>query len=78
MATNPDENQGKLAGVDYDCRLSLLEAVTQIDSKTAPQIGQNVRIVINGMVIDVGQKIKADTPHPYVKVNVDTMAVSPA
>lgn len=78
MSTNPNAEQAKLDCIDFDCRLSLLEAVTQIDTETAPQIGENVRIVVTGIVTDVGTKIKADTPHPYVKVKVDTMAVSGA
>lgn len=75
MATNPDQAQGKLEGVDYDCELRLLKPVTHIDSETAPRLGDNVRFVINGRITDSGQKVVADAPHPYLKALVESMQV---
>lgn len=74
MATNPGAEQAHLDGIEMDCKLSLLGAATKIDTETAPQIGDSVRITITGKITESGQKVTADKPHPFVKCAVDTMA----
>lgn len=73
MSTNPDEEQGKLEGIAFDCKLSLLGATAKLDTATAPQIGDPVRIVIEGMISETGVKVVADKQHPYIKAQVSTM-----